>query len=305
VQNRERGNRAFATLNEGLGKVLRFGAYDESVLQRLRWFRDTLGPALGRAIREQGTIDLKSITAQALQMGDEVHNRNRAATSLFTRTLAPMLVQTADAATATDVLTFLRGNDHFFLNLSMAACKSAMDAAHGIEGSTVVTAMARNGVRFGVRLSGTGDAWFETSVGVPDGLYFPGFGPDDANPDLGDSAITETSGIGGFAMAAAPAIVRFVGGTAEDALDFTREMYRITLARNSGYSLPPLGFAGTPTGIDARRVVETGVQPVINTGIAHREAGVGQIGAGIARAPLECFGAGLRAVGRSLGVPGA
>jgi hypothetical protein len=305
VQNRERGNRAFATLNEGLGKVLRFGAYDESVLQRLRWFRDTLGPALGRAIREQGPIDLKSITAQALQMGDEGHNRNVAATSLFTRSLAPMLVQTADAATARAVLEFLRGNDHFFLNLSMAACKSAMDAAHGIDGSTVVTAMARNGVRFGIRLSGTGDAWFETPVGVPDGLYFPGFGPDDANPDLGDSAITETSGIGGFAMAAAPAIVRFVGGTAEDALNFTREMYRITLARNGAYALPPLGFAGTPTGIDVRRVVETGVQPVINTGIAHREAGVGQIGAGIARAPLECFGAGLRAVGRSLGVPGA
>jgi len=238
-------------------------------------------------------------------MGDEGHNRNVAATSLFTRQLAPTLVRTADTATAEAVLAFLRGNDHFFLNLSMAACKSAMDAAHGIEGSSVVTAMARNGVRFGIRLSGTGDAWFEAPVGVPDGLYFPGYGPDDANPDLGDSAITETSGIGGFAMAAAPAIVRFVGGTAEDALDFTRSMYRITLARNAGYALPPLGFAGTPTGIDARRVVETGVQPVINTGIAHREAGVGQIGAGIARAPLACFEAGLRALGQRLGVPGA
>ena len=305
VENRERGNRAFATLNEGLGKVLRFGAYDESVLQRLRWFRDTLGPALGRAVREYGPVDLRSITAQALQMGDEGHNRNVAATSLFTRTLAPALVQTAQVAIAADVLAFLRGNDHFFLNLSMAACKSAMDAAHGIEGSTVVTAMARNGVRFGIRLSGTGETWFEAPVGVPDGLYFPGYGPDDANPDLGDSAITETSGIGGFAMAAAPAIVRFVGGTAEDALDLTRQMYRITLARNGGYALPALGFAGTPTGIDARLVVETGVQPVINTGIAHREAGIGQIGAGIARAPLECFGAGLRALGHGLGVPGA
>jgi hypothetical protein len=305
VENEDRGNCAYATLNEGLGKVLRFGAYDESVLTRLRWFRDVLGPTLSTAIQAAGGIDLKSITAQALQMGDEGHNRNVAATSLFTRSLAPYLVETADASTAHAVLDFLRGNDHFFLNLSMAACKSAMDAAHGIEASTVVTAMARNGVRFGIRLAGTGDAWFEVPVGVPDGLYFPGYGPEDANPDLGDSAITETSGIGGFAMAAAPAIVRFVGGTAEDALEFTRQMYRITLARNGGYGLPPLGFAGTPTGIDARRVVETGVAPVINTGIAHREAGVGQIGAGIARAPLDCFGAGLRELGRRLRVPGA
>ncbi|HEY8198288.1 MAG TPA: DUF1116 domain-containing protein [Candidatus Limnocylindrales bacterium] len=305
VENSDRGNRAFATLNEGLGKVLRFGAYDQTVLDRLGWFRDVLGPALSVAIRASGGIDLKSITAQALQMGDEGHNRNVAATSLLTRVLAPTLVESADAATAHAVLDFLRGNDHFFLNLSMAACKSAMDAAHGIEASSVVTAMARNGVRFGIRLSGTGETWFEAPVGVPEGLYFPGYGPDDANPDLGDSAITETSGIGGFAMAAAPAIVRFVGGTAEDALEFTRQMYRITLARNSGYALPPLGFAGTPTGIDARRVVETGIAPVINTGIAHRQAGVGQIGAGIARAPLACFGAALVALGRRLGVPTA
>ncbi len=303
VENGEHGNRAFATLNEGLGKVLRFGAYDEAVMNRLRWFRDVLGPALSNSIRAMGGIDLTSITAQALQMGDEGHNRNVAATSLLVRTLAPTMVRSADPATAHAVLDFLRVNDHFFLNLSMAACKSAMDAAHGIDASTVVTAMARNGVRFGIRLSGTGDTWFEAPVGVPDGLYFPGYGPDDANPDLGDSSITETSGIGGFAMAAAPAIVRFVGGSAEDALEFTRQMFRITLARNGNYALPPLGFAGTPTGIDVRRVVETGVAPVINTGIAHREAGIGQIGAGIARAPLGCFGASLQALGRQLGVP--
>jgi hypothetical protein len=299
VENGAAGTRAHATLNEGLGKVLRFGAYDESVLERLRWFASTLGPALAAVIREGGPIDLKGITAQALQMGDEGHNRNVAATSLLTRTIAPTLVRAVDPATAEAVLAFLRGNDHFFLNLSMAACKSALDAAHGIAGSTVVTAMSRNGVDFGIRLSGTGDAWFTTPVGVPDGLFFPGYGPDDANPDLGDSAITETFGIGGFAMAAAPAIVRFVGGTPADAIGFTRLMERITLARNTGYALPSLGFAGTPTGIDARRVVETGVAPVINTGIAHREAGVGQIGAGIARAPLACFEAALKAVART------
>lgn len=304
VENVSAGTRAHATLNEGLGKVLRFGAYDASVLERLRWFVKVLGPALSNALEVNGPIDLRSLTGQALQMGDEGHNRNIAATSLFTRAIAPALVRTADTTTAGSVLDFLRGNDHFFLNLSMAACKSALDAAHGIEASTVVTAMARNGVDFGIRMSGTGDAWFTTPVGVPDGLYFPGYGPDDANPDLGDSAITETFGIGGFAMAAAPAIVRFVGGSPADALEFTRLMGRITLARNPSYALPPLGFVGTPTGIDARRVVDSGIAPVINTGIAHRQAGVGQIGAGIARAPLACFASAITALGSALGVAG-
>jgi hypothetical protein len=302
VENEDRGNRAYATLNEGLGKVLRFGAYDDSVLERLRWFAETLAPALSATVRRIGRVDLRAITAQALQMGDEGHNRNVAATSLFTRAIAPALVETVDGTVAAAVLEFLRGNDHFFLNLSMAACKSGLDAAHGITGSSVVTAMSRNGVDFGVRLSGTGAQWFTVPVGVPDGLYFPGFGPDDANPDLGDSAITETFGIGGFAMAAAPAIVRFVGGTPADAIAFTRLMERITLGRNAGYALPALGFAGTPTGIDACLVVETGVAPVINTGIAHREPGVGQIGAGIARAPLACFEAAVKGLADSLGV---
>ena len=302
VENDANGNRAYAPLNEGLGKVLRFGAYDPGVLERLRWMTTVLGPALSAALRASGPIELNAITAQALHMGDECHNRNGAATGLLTRLLAPSIVQAVAQAEAVSVLEFLRRNDHFYLNLSMAACKATLDAAHGIDGSTVVTAMARNGVDFGIRISGAGDRWFTAPATVPDGLYFPGYGPNDANPDLGDSAITETCGIGGFAMASAPAIVRFVGGTAEEALEYTREMYRITLTRNAGFSLPALGFAGTPTGIDVRRVVESGVAPVINTGIAHKEAGIGQIGAGIARAPLACFAHGLRAIAAELGV---
>jgi hypothetical protein len=298
VENAPGGTRAFATLNEGLGKVLRYGAYSEQVLARLRWMAATLGPALSQALQARGPLDLKSLTAQALQMGDECHNRNVASTSLFARAIAPALVRSVSTAAAAETLEFLEGNNHFYLNLSMAACKAALLAAHGVEGSTVVTTMARNGVEFGIRVSGTGEAWFTAPVGVPDGLYFPGFSAHDANPDLGDSAITETAGIGGFAMAAAPAIVRFVGGTAEQALGYTREMYGITLARNADHALPSLGFAGTPTAIDLRRVVESGVAPVINTGIAHREPGIGQIGAGIARAPLACFEAALREIDR-------
>jgi hypothetical protein len=304
VENANGGNRAFATLNEGLGRALRFGAYDAPVLERLRWMATALGPALARVLGQGGPVDLKRITAQALQMGDECHNRNVAATSLFTRAIAPALARAVDGPTAAAVLDFLLGNDHFFLNLSMAACKAALDAAHGIAGSTVVTAMARNGVDFGIRVSGAGARWFTDPAPPIDGLYFAGYGPADANPDLGDSAITETAGIGGFAMAGAPAIVRFVGGTPADAVDYTRAMHGITLARNPEYAIPALGFVGTPTGIDVRRVVESGVAPVINTGIAHREPGIGQIGAGIARAPLGCFAAALRALAADLGVAG-
>ena len=302
VENATGGNRAFATLNEGLGRVLRFGAYDESVLKRLRWMANCLGPALSQALRDNGPVDLKTITGQALQMGDECHNRNAAATALFARQLAPELVRSVDTDTAIAVLQFLRDNNHFYLNLSMAACKAGLDAAHGVPGSTLVTAMARNGVEFGVRVSGADSEWFTAPSTVPDGLYFAGYGPQDANPDLGDSAITETAGIGGFAMAAAPAIVRFVGGDASDALRYTHEMYHITLGRNADFALPALSFAGTPTGIDLRRVVESGTAPVINTGIAHRMAGVGQIGAGIARAPLACFSAGLLGIATRLGM---
>jgi hypothetical protein len=305
VENAPGSTRAFATMNEGLGKVLRFGAYDQEVLTRLRWIASTLGPSLDAMLALHGPVDLRLLIAQALQMGDECHNRNNAATSLLARRMASTLVRAVPADTAIQVLDFVGQNDHFFLNLSMAACKATMDAAHGIVGSTVVTAIARNGVELGIRVSGTGDAWFTAPATVPDGLYFPGYGPAEANPDLGDSAITETRGIGGFAMAAAPAIVRFVGGTAEDALNYTREMQRITLARDADLALPSLGFVGTPTAIDIRRVVESGTTPVINTGIAHKEPGVGQIGAGIARAPLACFAAALREIGRRLNVEGA
>jgi hypothetical protein len=278
--------RAFTSLNEGLGRVLRFGAFDEEVLTRLAWMRDVLGPVLDAAVRAGEPIDVTALFGQALSMGDEGHNRNVAATSLLTRRLAPVL---AGLDHGIEVLEFLAGNDHFALNLSMAGAKLSMDAAIGIENSTLVTAMARNGVEFGLRVAGTGERWFTAPVGPADGLFFPGYGIEDANPDLGDSAITETLGIGGFAMAASPAITRFVGGTPDDALAISRSMRRITLAPHPAYPLPPLNFAGSPSGIDVLRVLDTGVLPVINTGIAHREPGVGQIGAGIVNAPPEVF----------------
>ena len=290
VANPEHGNRACCNLNEGLGKALRFGANGEEVLTRLRWMAEVLAPALAAALEVLGGLELKPLMAQALHMGDEIHNRNVAASALLLRRLVPALLRTKVApAEIAAVVDFMAGNDHFFLNLSMAACKAMLDAAHGVAGSSLVTAMARNGVEFGIRLSGAGDAWFTASAPLVEGLLFPGYTAADAAPDLGDSAITETAGLGGFAMAAAPAIVQFVGGSPQDALANTQAMTHVTLGRNGAFTLPALDFTGTPAGIDARKVVDTGIAPIINTGIAHRAAGVGQIGAGITRAPLACF----------------
>jgi hypothetical protein len=290
VVDREHGNRAYCNLNEGLGKVLRFGAHGPEVIERLRWMADALAPALAAALERLGRLELKPLIAQALHMGDEVHNRNVAASSLLLKRLVPALLRTdTGPAQVSAVLEFIAGNDHFFLNLSMAACKAMLDAAADVPHSSMVTAMARNGVDFGIRLSGTGEAWFTAPAPVVDGLFFPGYAAADAAPDLGDSAIAETAGLGGFAMAAAPAIVQFIGGTPQDAIASTDEMTYITLGRNGALTLPTLSFAGTPAGIDARKVVDTGIAPIINTGIAHRTAGIGQIGAGITRAPLACF----------------
>ena len=288
------GRRTYCSLNEGLGKVLRYGAYSPEVLTRLRWMGDVLGPLLQTAVRavrdDTGPVDVTGILTQMLQMGDEAHNRNRAGTLMLLRDLSPALAASGAApADVAEVLRFVGGNDHFFLNLGMPACKLALDAARDVPGSTMVVAMARNGTDFGIQVSGTGDEWFTGPAQLADGLFLGDFGPDDANPDIGDSAITETAGIGGFAMATAPAIVRFVGGTVPDALATTRRMGEITLAANPRWSIPVLEFAGVPTGIDVSRVCRTGILPQINTGMAGKQAGVGQVGAGLVTPPAEIF----------------
>ena len=284
VENRKFGNWAACTINEGLGKVMRFGGNDAEVLGRLAWLRDDFGPALGRALQSLNGVPLNPLIARGLTMGDEMHQRNVACTSLLLRILAPRLAESVKA------LEFIGGNDQFFLNIAMAMGKSMLDPARGIERSTLVTAMARNGTDFGVRIAGQGDTWFTAPVEMPEGLYFPGFSVADANPDMGDSAILEAIGLGAFSMAAAPAVAGFVGaGGFREAVATTRAMSEIAVARHPQWTIPALEFGGVPVGIDARRVVETGIAPAINTGIAHKRAGVGQVGAGVARAPLACF----------------
>jgi hypothetical protein len=291
IENKAFGNRAYCTLNEGLGKVLRYGGMGSEVYARLKWMATDLYPALDRALESlPNGIDIKSLIAQALHMGDECHNRNRAATSLFLRALGPALARTnKDNEVLAKVIEFIDRNDHFFLNLSMPCGKAVLRAAEGVEGSTIVTVMARNGTDFGIRLASMPERWFIAPAGRVQGLYFPQYTEKDANPDIGDSTITETAGYGGMAMAAAPAITQFVGGTPQMATQNTLEMYEITFGEHENFTIPALNFRGTPLGIDVRKVMETGILPQINTGIAHKDPGVGMVGAGILRAPEQCF----------------
>jgi hypothetical protein len=295
VRNEPFGIDTYSTLNMGAGRVLRHGAFDETVMRKLRWMNHELAPLLRAAIHDAGGIDIMALAAQAIQMGDEVHNRHKASNPLLIAKLAPHLVAVGEREQVVQALRFIDEASQFVLNMVMAGCKGILDAANGIPGATIVTTIARNGYETGIRVSGTGDRWFTAPAPHIKGVYFPGFGPDDANPDMGDSAITETIGLGSLAMAGAPAVVQIVGGTPAFAIETTMNMYEITVAENKTFKMPTLNFRGTPLGIDIRKVIETGITPVINTGISCKRAGVGQIGAGLTAVPLACFEEALKA----------
>ncbi len=282
-------NYSYCTINEGLGKVLRYGANSQEVINRLKWIEKTFAPVMNEALILSGGIDVKSLITQALHMGDECHNRNKASSALFLREIAGYIIQTTfSEQEKAETLDFIRKNEHYFLNLSMPYCKLALDSARNIPYSTVLTAMSRNGVDFGIQFSHSND-WYQAPANYVKGLMFPGFSEDDAAPDIGDSAITETFGIGGFAMGGAPAIVQFVGGVVKQAFDYSKSMHEIAQDRHQVFTLPPLDFMPTACGIDMLKVIETGILPIINTGMAHKEAGVGQVGAGLVHPPMACF----------------
>jgi hypothetical protein len=290
IENKTHGIKCFSNLNEGRGKVLRMGAYSQDVLDKLRWMESTLGPTVKAALEAMGGIDVRAILSKALHMGDDGHNRLDAASVLWTTQLAPWIAKTAkDTATAFDVIKFLGENALSILNPVMAGCKTMTAAGHNVEGSTIVTIMARNGTDWGIKVSGLGDKWFTAQSPYVKSLYFPGFSEKDACRDIGDSVITETAGIGGFAMATAPALVTFIGGVPRDAINTTLDMYEITYAEHKQFTIPFLDFRGTPTGVDIRKVVEKQITPRVNTGVAHKDAGVGQVGAGVASAPMSLF----------------
>lgn len=305
VRNMADDTVAYCTMNEGIGKVLRFGAYSQEVVDRLHWMADELGPVLAKALKlKEGGINLSVLMARAITQGDEFHQRNMAASLNFLKEMAPLIIQTdADDAAKQRVIQFLADTDQFFLNVMMATGKAIVDYARKDKAGCVVSTMTRNGYDFGIRIAALGDEWFTAPVNTPIGLYFTGFTAEDGCPDNGDSAICETVGVGGMAMVAAPGVTRSVGaGGFEDALNISNEMERICVTHNPNWSIPTWDFKGTCLGIDIRKVVATGITPIINTGIAHREAGIGQAGAGTVRAPLACFEKALEAYCASLGI---
>ncbi len=305
VENKTDGNFAYCTMNEGIGAVLRFGAYSKEVIDRLTWMKDVLGPVLSKALKtmEDG-LNINVLVAKAIAMGDEFHQRNIAASLAFYKEVGPIITTLdIDENEKKEVSQFLADTDQFFLNIMMAATKAVMDGARMIQEGTVVTAMCRNGKDFGIRISGMGDEWFTGPVNTPQGLYFAGYSGEDANTDIGDSAITETFGVGGMAMIAAPAVTRFVGsGGFYDALNTSNEMSEICISQNPNFPVPTWDFRGICLGIDARLVVESGITPVINTGIAHKKAGIGQIGAGTVNPPVSCFEKAIEAYAKKLGM---
>lgn len=290
VKNLTHGNFAYSNLNEGLGRVVRFGAYAEDVLQNLRWVNEWVGPVLKHALHLSGPVPLKPIMVEAMKRGDECHNRHVAGNKMFIDLLRPYLIHMGmTKKDVLKVLEFIENNYYSFLNISLAACKSMADAADGIPYSTIVWALSRNGRETGIRVSGLGRRWFTAPSAVPKGRLFDGYKPEDANADMGDSTITETVGIGAFAMGAAPEIVSYLGGDSDDVIKHSRRMYDITFAEHTDFHIPLFGNRGTPLGIDILKVIETGVTPIINTGIAHKKGGVGQIGAGLLSIPQQCF----------------
>jgi hypothetical protein len=268
------------------------GTYDDGTIQRLRWIRDTLGPGLKEALRNSGGgVDLYGILSEAIQMGDEAHARSAACTSLLLQRLYPLLLKTdLSRRSILDIVEFISGNNHFFLNLTLTACKVTADAAHGIKNSTIVTAMSRNGVEFALRVGGGGDRWFiSPTAPMDEAIYYSGYSFEDAAGDIGDSAIVETVGLGGMVIGAAPSISSFVGGSLEDSLRAMKTMKSICEGSNPNFAPASVDFMAAPLGIDIRKVVKTGITPIIDTGVIHKSSGVGQIGAGIARAPMQVF----------------
>lgn len=296
VENRSTGTRAFAAINEGRGKALRYGANDPATLDRLNWIESEFAGLLRAAIVRSGGIDLTEILTQALHMGDDGHSRQKAASALILAALAPHIAAGGAAADAAErAFSFMAGNDIFFLPLTIGVAKSTMSAASGVGGATILTCMSANGLRFGIKVSTTGDRWFTTAVPEVTGKFFDGYSLADANPVIGDSEISETMGLGAFAMAGAPALAAYVGGTPEEATRLAVEMYDITCVEHPRFKIPQLNYRGTPTGVDIREVVARELTPLFNTGIAHKTPGIGQIGAGFVRTPLACYSEALAA----------
>ncbi|MEV6123329.1 DUF1116 domain-containing protein [Streptomyces sp. NPDC052077] len=282
--------RTFSPLNEGIQGAVRYGSFDDATIGRLRWLGDVLAPALDEAVRASEPVDLAALVAEGLRRGDDCHNRLVATSAALLATLLPGLLRgSADREDIARITTVMSRNGHFALPFAISAAKAMTLAASGFDGSSVVTTMAGNGREFGIRVSGLGDRWFTVPSPLGTPVLLDGATLDDATPTMGDSMTAETAGFGAFAMTAAPAIMSFVGGDAAYARDLTARMREITAGTSTRFLIPGEDFRGTPLGIDVHKVRATGIEPVINNGLAHRLPGRGRVGAGITPIPVAPF----------------
>jgi hypothetical protein len=288
IDNEAAGTRAFSAINQGPGEVAWFGRETDVAIERLRFLRDVAGPLLETVIKTAGPVDVFAIAAQGVAMGDDVHMRTQASTNLLIRHLLPQLVAEGGRS-AVEFARYLSGNHLFFLNIAMAAAKSLTMWAEQVDDSSIVTTMARNGTTFGVRLAGSPRWFIAEAPEIGDALYYSGFGPESSARDIGDSAVLELIGLGGPAAGGSPAVAAFLGGTMADAVAVTEDMVDVCHGISSHFKLPTLDYRGTPVGVDARLVTKLGLTPKVNTGILHVSDGTGQVGAGVAAAPLACF----------------
>jgi hypothetical protein len=287
VENRAGSGITYATLAESGRQALRFGVYDEAVAAGLRWLDDTLAPALARALPKAG-LPVLPLVADGVALGDDVHQRNIGGMMAFIRAMPEL-----DAACR----AWLFANPQHFLNYAMASAKLALDQADGVVGSSIVTAIARNGVDCGIRVAGAGKQWFTAPAVIPVGGFFPPFTWRDAQADLGDSSIVEAYGLGGAIAHASPEIARTMGRDWDEAIEAGRAARKFFIGRHPLIAPALCGNEGAGLGLDAARVVRAQRPLRIHTGIGHSDGQTGWVGVGVAEAPVACFAAAIAALG--------
>jgi hypothetical protein len=227
-------------------------------------------------------------------MGDELHNRINATSNLLVNELIEGLVKVKSPyETISKVLDFTFKDPNgvrLSLGLAMACAQATLEPATQVEYSTVITCMSRNGVDWGVRLGACHPRWFTTTAPTCHKYYiFKPYTREDFGNDMGDSVITETNGWGALIAGNSLALAYVVGATPEEAFATQHENSKLTLAENPQYKIPAFGYRGSPCGIDVRQIVARRQSPVINTGIAHREAGHSVVARGLLTSPIDCF----------------
>lgn len=287
VEDRRTKKRAGVFPAEGKfgGGFCGWGLYSKEIADNLRYLRERVYEPLSRLLEEEGGLELKSLIAESIEMGDENHSSQSAVDLLFLKKILPYGLKAENSG---EIIRYFLETGRFFHNFGQAASRSALLGASDIPGSSMVTAAGGNGVEFGIKVAGLSEEWFTAPSPMIEGRYMtPGSRREDQLAWIGDSSVVECAGLGGILSAASPKVCAYRGDNLEKALETTRQMALICIGENPSYRIPNLDFAHSPVGIDVLKCVKTGITPVINGGMINRQGG--WMGAGCARIPMECF----------------